>query len=221
MDIADLLMPGTWRLAGYALAVPLLLVALRRARLARLFDSEQSHLFLGIVFFLTVLWNLRGQVGSSIAFHLLGTAALTLAVRAPLALVGGAIVVALVTVVRGALWANAAWVWLSLVALPAAVVSALLAVVERWLPPNFFIYVFAVAFGGGALALAGGGLAGAVLAVHAAGQPADLVYGEFLPFLIYLAFAEGTLTGMLLTLAVVYRPAWVATFDDRRYLRDR
>jgi uncharacterized membrane protein len=29
------------------------------------------------------------------------------------------------------------------------------------------------------------------------------------------------LTGMLLTLAVVYRPQWVATFDDRRYLHRR
>ena len=26
------------------------------------------------------------------------------------------------------------------------------------------------------------------------------------------------LTGMALTLAVVYRPQWVATFDDARYL---
>ena len=30
--------------------------------------------------------------------------------------------------------------------------------------------------------------------------------------------AEGTMTGMALTLAVVYRPAWVATFDDGRDL---
>jgi uncharacterized membrane protein len=29
------------------------------------------------------------------------------------------------------------------------------------------------------------------------------------------------LTGMILTLLVVYRPEWVTTFDDRRYLTDR
>lgn len=30
-----------------------------------------------------------------------------------------------------------------------------------------------------------------------------------------------TLTGMVLTLAVVYRPSWVATFDDARYIKGR
>jgi uncharacterized membrane protein len=32
----------------------------------------------------------------------------------------------------------------------------------------------------------------------------------------YLAFGEATATGMVLTLAVVYRPQWIATFDDDR-----
>jgi uncharacterized membrane protein len=33
-----------------------------------------------------------------------------------------------------------------------------------------------------------------------------------------MAWSEAFATGMLITLMVVYRPAWVATFDDRRYL---
>jgi uncharacterized membrane protein len=41
------------------------------------------------------------------------------------------------------------------------------------------------------------------------------------PYLIYLAFGEATLSGMVLTLAVVYRPRWVATFDDARYISGR
>ena len=49
----------------------------------------------------------------------------------------------------------------------------------------------------------------------------ELVFGEYLPYLLYLAFGEATLTGMLLTLAVAYRPQWVATFDDARYLDGR
>ena len=35
--------------------------------------------------------------------------------------------------------------------------------------------------------------------------------------LAYLALGEATLTGIALTLAVVYRPQWVATFDDAWY----
>ena len=48
-----------------------------------------------------------------------------------------------------------------------------------------------------------------------------MVFGEYTPYLVYLAFGEATLTGMLVTLAVVYRPQWVATFDDARYIDGR
>jgi len=66
-----------------------------------------------------------------------------------------------------------------------------------------------------------GALAGVAISVLGAGTPSELAFGERAPFLIYLAFGEGTLTGMILTLLVVYRPEWVATFDDRRYLTGR
>jgi uncharacterized circularly permuted ATP-grasp superfamily protein len=46
------------------------------------------------------------------------------------------------------------------------------------------------------------------------GRDVQIVFGEYVPYLVYLAFGEATVTGMALTLAVVYRPQWVATFDD-------
>ena len=58
----------------------------------------------------------------------------------------------------------------------------------------------------------------AVIAATGA-MDAAVLFGDYVPYLLYLAFAEGTLTGMVLTLAVVYRPQWVATFDDARYLK--
>jgi uncharacterized membrane protein len=129
--------------------------------------------------------------------------------------------VAATTLLRDAPWANAALVWLTLVALPAMVVTLVLKATHRWLPPNFFVYVFGAAFAGSAVALAAGGLAGATLALAAGGRPAEAGVGDIAPVLLSLAFGEGTLTGMLVTLAVVYRPQWVATFDDRRYLGRR
>ena len=36
-----------------------------------------------------------------------------------------------------------------------------------------------------------------------------------------MGFGEATLTVMLLTLLVVYRSAWVATFNDAHYFKDR
>ena len=65
------------------------------------------------------------------------------------------------------------------------------------------------------------GIAGAIALTSGGGRAAGLVFGEYVPYLIYLAFGEATLTGMMLTLAVVYRPHWVATFDDARYIVNR
>ena len=106
-------------------------------------------------------------------------------------------------------------------ALPVAVVLAALRAGERFLPPNFFVYSLFAAFLGSALAFGTAGIAGAAVLVAGAGESAELVFGEYVPYLPYLASGEATLTGMLVTLAVVYRPQWVATFDDHRYLRDR
>jgi uncharacterized membrane protein len=220
MDVADLALTASWRIAGWGIALPLLVLAAWRADWSRFAESDPVHAYLAAVAGLTALWCLRGDVGG-FAFHLLGSAGLALATGAPRALVAGAVVVALTTWLRAAPVANAAWVWLTLVALPIGIGTLVLRFAERVLPPNFFAYVFVAAFGGGALALVAGALGGAVVGVLAAGRSAELAFGEHASVLAPLAFGEGTLTGMLLTLAVVYRPQWVATFDDRRYLRRR
>jgi uncharacterized membrane protein len=36
-----------------------------------------------------------------------------------------------------------------------------------------------------------------------------------------MGWSEAVLTGMLATLLVVYKPEWVATFDDARYIRNK
>jgi uncharacterized membrane protein len=42
-----------------------------------------------------------------------------------------------------------------------------------------------------------------------------------MPSGILILFPEAFATGACMTLAVVYRPAWVVSFDDRRYLHGR
>ena len=46
----------------------------------------------------------------------------------------------------------------------------------------------------------------------------EYLSGEYLPYFLLLAFSEAWLSGMVMTLFVVYRPNWVLTFDDSRYL---
>jgi uncharacterized membrane protein len=90
--------------------------------------------------------------------------------------------------------------------------------VERTLPRNFFIYIFLTAFFGAALAGAASGSAAIGLIAAFGAPPLAFMAEQFLPYCLLLAFAEATLTGMVITLLVVYRPRWVGTFDDTRYL---
>jgi uncharacterized membrane protein len=221
MDLVSLVFPAAWEIAGFLAAFPILAAAVYRAPWSRFAASEPVHVWYGTSFCIVVLWSVRATVGEAFTFHLLGMAAFTLLAGAPLALVGGAIVLAVSIAVGGGAWATAGIAYAVMVAVPVATASLVLRLAERLLPPNFFIYVFVNAFLGAALSFAIEGVAGAILLVGGAGLPAALVFGEYVPYLVYLAFGEATLTGMILTLAVVYQPQWVASFDDARYIVNR
>ena len=55
------------------------------------------------------------------------------------------------TTLRDGSWGNYALNTLALGVVPLFVTAGLLRLVERWLPPNFFIYIFVVAFFGSGL----------------------------------------------------------------------
>lgn len=221
MDLMAVAFPMSWLAVAWALAAPILLAAARVAPWRRFGTSEPVHVWYGTIFCMIVLWSIQATVGEGFTFHLLGVAATTLLVGAPLALLGAAIAVVAQIAIRDALWSNAALAWLTMAATPVAVTWIVWRFSEKVLPPNFFVYVFVVTFFGAAGSLVAAGMAGAIALAAGAGRPYDLVFGEYVPYLLYLAFGEATLTGMVLTLAVVYRPQWVATFDDARYLEGR
>ena len=56
-----------------------------------------------------------------------------------------------------------------------------------------------------------------VLALADAYRP-DYLFGDALSFYFLLSWSEAFTTGLMLAIFVVYKPHWVATFDDRRYL---
>ena len=46
----------------------------------------------------------------------------------------------------------------------------------------------------------------------------DYLRWEYLPYVGLLGFAEAWLSGMMVTIFVIYRPSWISTFNDTRYL---
>jgi uncharacterized membrane protein len=206
---------------GWLLAAALLVSVIRAAPWSRFASSEAVHVWYGAILFVLMLWSLQATVGDGFTFHLLGTTGLALLFGPALALVGAALALALLLVVHGGSWANAGVAFVTMGAVPVGTTLIVLRFSERRLPPNFFVYVFVAVFFGAFASYAAGGLAGAAVLALGGGRSAAVVFGEYVPYLLYLSFGEATLTGMLLTLAVVYRPRWVATFDDARYLDGR
>jgi len=221
MDPIAVTLPATLALAGWLVAAALVVQAVRHAPWRHVTEGAAVHVWYGGIFCLVVLWSIRATIGDGFTFHLLGVAAFTLAVGPALALAGAALAVAIEILVRGDPWLNAGLAFLAMAAVPVKVVSLVLHCAERRLPANLFVYLFIGAFFGSWVSYGAAGLIGASILTLGAGQPAAIVFGEYVPYFVFLAFGEATLTGMVITLVVVYQPHWVTTFDDARYLRGR
>ncbi|MEJ5210840.1 MAG: energy-coupling factor ABC transporter permease [Burkholderiales bacterium] len=222
MNIPDQLLPSAWYWIGHLLAGALLLFALRRAPLAGLAASWRLNLWLGAIVVLMVLWSIKTGVKPGLSFHVLGATALTLMFGWPLALLALALVVLGTTLAGEApAWQALSLNFLVMGAVPVGISQAIYRVVDRHLPNHFMIYVFLCGFFGAALSMAATGLAATAVMAASGTYTLDYLSTHYLPYFVLMGWSEAILTGMAVTLMAVYRPDWVATFDDRRYLHNR
>ena len=216
MDPSFLPLPPAIAILAWIAALPLLALACVRARWRDVDAGPMSRVWPAAVAALVVLWCMRGRAEPSFAFHLSGVAAFTLACGPWLALTGGAAAVAATFALGGAPWANAALAWLVTVAIPVGIAFGVLRATERLLPANYFVYAFVAAAFGAAAAYVVAGAAGIVL-LDALRDTDGVAFADYAIVLVVLAIGEAMLTGMALSAGAVYRPAWVATFDAKRY----
>lgn len=218
MNLTIALLPGALHWSALILLAVLLWHAIRTAPWRLLQDPSRLHAWLGTIVLLLVLWTIRAGIQPGLGFHLLGATACTLMFGPQLAFI------AMAAVVAGAAAAGAIEPWaipvnaLLMGAVPVAVSLAVLRAAERWLPRHFFVYIFGAAFLGGALAMCATGLAASALLSLAGAYAFEYLSTDYLPWYLLMSWAEAFTTGATITLLVVYRPQWVATFDDTRYL---
>ncbi len=195
-----------------------LLVAIRYAPWRRLAARDLQHVYLGAMVVVLLLWSMRAGLSIGLAIHLLGMTALTLMWGWALALVAAA------GVCLGLLLAGIEDLpligleYLCAGMVPVLVSWLVFRQTERRLPNHLFVYLFVTVFAGAALAtVAGSLLRAALLGLTGVHDQARLIQ-EYLALLPLFALPEALLNGFIMTLLVVYRPHWVLTFDDRRYL---
>jgi uncharacterized membrane protein len=221
MNIPYELLAPAWHWSAAVVYVALLVLAVLRAPWARLREEAQLHVYLGTCVTLMLLWLIKTPILPGLEYHYLGATLLTLMFGWRLAAIGMSVVLA-AAVLNG----NVDWVGYPLNALvmgfvPVAVSHAIWRLVERHLPPNFFIYVFVAAYWGAAFAAAVALAAGAGVLWLADIYALEQLAEKYLPLIVLLVVPEGFITGTLITLMVTLRPAWVGTFDDNRYLKNR
>ncbi len=221
MDFPANLFPGALLWPANLLFALVVLAALWKAPLRRLLDNEFSHVYFAACVVLLVLWNTRAGVLPALNFHLLGMTAVTLMFGWAFAMLA-VLVVVTGSVLNGgggfeALGLNA----LVMGGIPVLATEVLLRFAQRRLPHNFFVYVYINGFLAAGCSILLASVAGALLMISSDAHNADWLSYQYYPYFPLVFFSEALLNGMVMTAMVALRPAWVCSFDDNLYIKNK
>lgn len=177
------------------------------------------------ILFLIVAWHisptLPGQAPGKfygLIFHFYGASLLTamfgpaiaLAILFPVAFLG-------ITIFQGNL-IEAAQHYLIICVLPTFFAYLTIQLIQRYIPKHLFVLILGNGYVAAFMSVI---LSGIVLLI------AKMLFGDsgahidlegWLLGLIIIAFMEGSLSGMLLAIFLIYRPNWVSTYNESAYM---
>jgi uncharacterized membrane protein len=213
--------PAVW-LALSGLASGWLLIHALRGRPWRWLESDsRQHAYAGSIVACMLLWTIAGKLGAGPSFHMLGMTILTLMFGPGLAFLGAVLALTGVSAAGLAGWEAFGLNALLMGAVPVASSYVVYRWADRRLPNHFFVYVLVSAFLNGAFAMIASRLAAMLVLWLAGTGAASVAPGDYIVASVLLAWGEALTSGMIVTIFVVYRPAWVRLFDDARYIVGR
>ncbi|GAB5099682.1 energy-coupling factor ABC transporter permease [Caballeronia sp. HLA56] len=205
---------------GWIVAAGLLALVLLQRPFSRLQDATLQHVWLGIIVAVTVLWACNAWFDDGPVIHLLGATLMVTLFDWRLALIGTAATTGLAAVVLDASWLSVAVTYMLFGALPVAVSTFLQRLSNAWLPRNLFTFIIGHGFVSSAAAVAAACGATVLFEMALTGGPVT-VPAAFMRGSLLLVVGEALFTGLLTILISVYKPAWITTYDVRRYRLDR
>ena len=211
----------TAQIIAWLLFILAVAVAIWRAPWYHLRETASLNILLAMIVGIMVVWTLKAGFAPGLSIHLLGTTLLTLMFGWAFAILGIIVVIGAHMLYAGSGWVELPMDALLLGLLPAFVSFTVFRFVDTHLPNNFFIYIFLVAFFGAGLAAASVVFVTSIVHITSGAYTAAEVWHDYTRYVPLVMFPESFITGMLMTLFVAYRPEWVSTFDDSRYLKDK
>ena len=166
---------------------------------------------------LVVLWHIRATVMQGLSLHLLGAMLCTLVFGYRLALIPLSIALLTAVLSAGGDWLALGLNACVLVLWPVAL-SQLVAHLVGRLPSNLFVFIFVGGFFGAAGVVVMTGWLLTLMLWLTQLYPWGTLLEDYASYWLLVAFSEAWLTGMLLTVMVVYRPDLVRQFDSVRYI---
>lgn len=220
MNFPLVLIPPTALWVGHLLYLFILGLAIQKAPWYHWKEAKDTHVLLGSWVFLWLIWHIRAGITPGMEFHLLLVTTLTLMFGWPFAILGTSVAQLGLTLEGQAEWATFSLNILCNGIIPIGVTYGIYWLVYWWLPKHFFVYIYVTAFAGSALALLASRFIGmGILLMSGHYDPNQL--GEESWFIVVMLFPEAFINGLLMTVLVVYRPQWVSSFSDQRYLHDK
>lgn len=166
---------------------------------------------------LVVLWHIRATVLQGLSLHLIGATLCTLVFGRCLALIPLTVALLLAQVSAAGDWSTLGLNACLLVLWPVALSLLVAHLVDR-LPSNLFVFIFVGGFFGSAGVVVLTGWLLTLMLWLTQLYPWGPLLEDYASYWLLVAFAEAWLTGMLLTVMVVYRPDLVCLFDSARYI---
>ena len=220
MNFPDGIVNTYWIFLGFIVYVPALLVALRSAPWWHARDNADFHVLLGMTVATLFIWTMKAGFAEGLSLHLLGATLLTLMFGWAFAVISLSVVLAGISLIGDAGWQAYPLNATIIIIIPVLISHGIYRLVDSRLPNHFFIYIFVNAFFGSAIALGAVGLTSTWILAMADAYTVDYLMYNYLVYYPLLLFPEAFVTGMLMTIFVLYFPHWVSTFDDNRYLKN-
>ena len=222
MLIEPELLTGGTRIASFVTAGAVLgLAALSAPWRVWLEDRERQWVWLGSLGLLVAIWAMKAGITPGLSVRFLLVSSLTLMHGWQLAVIGAALVLGVLSFTGQADWAAFGANLLCMAIVPALATARLHEFVHSRLPHNYFIYFFITVFVGSAIAYNLAGLLRIALLALSGSLEAAHAGPEYFAILPFMSFGEAFVNGVVMAMAVVYRPRWVMSFDDRLYLAKR